>query len=80
MKKTKPKISSKTTQAVFKSQYMVWAEGRSAPTMRFLDLEEARKEAERICDRERVPVYVLADILRCSRAELPVSWQNGVAL
>jgi hypothetical protein len=42
-----------------KKFYMVFAEGRNAPTTKFETIEEAEAEAERICRKERLKTFVL---------------------
>ncbi len=39
--------------------YMVFAEGRIAPTRKFETIDEAETEAERICQKEKLKTFVL---------------------
>jgi hypothetical protein len=38
--------------------------------------EDAKKEAERLCRKERVPFAVLKEIAACSIEEVPVKWSE----
>lgn len=38
-------------------------------------LEEATKEAERLCKKERVPFIIIREISFCQIVETPITWK-----
>lgn len=56
-------MSNKTTF------YMVYAEGQSTPTKKYVHMGEAKKEAKRLCKMLNVEVYVMAAFYSCEVKE-----------
>lgn len=61
----------------FSPCYMVWVEGSYPPNKRHADLTSAMVEADRLCRKLAVPVYVLADVLRVEPAVAPLQWRES---
>lgn len=45
--------------------YMVYVEGRNGPKYKHESIQEARKEAERLCAKEKAPAHLLAAVGTC---------------
>lgn len=46
--------------------YMLYVDGKKAPTVKHTDLDAARAEAERICNKENRPVDLLVAVATCN--------------
>jgi hypothetical protein len=54
-----PKEHNGTTQFEMEEFYMIYVEGKGVPTLKHEDIDEARKEAERLAAKEGRPTYLL---------------------
>ena len=54
--------------------YMLYAEGKGAPTKKHFTVLEAHEEAERLARKEEKPVYVLLAWKVCEITKAPVQW------
>jgi len=44
--------------------YMIYVEGKNMPFRKFEALEEAEKEAERLCEKEKSKTFILESIVK----------------
>ena len=60
-----PKEHNGTIEFETEEFYMIYVEGKGAPTIKHEDLDEARKEAERLAEKEGKPTYLLTATHAC---------------
>jgi hypothetical protein len=59
-----------------KTFYMVYVAARNTPTVQFETIEEAEKEAERLCIKENTTAFVLKAVCRLDIKKVPTLYRT----